>query len=271
MFSLYEIAWIFYIYSFIGWCTEVIYAASVEGKFVNRGFDLGPVCPIYGIGVTIVLLLLGNVKDNLIILFVSSVLFTSLLEFLAGFVLEKFFNEKWWDYSDQPFNIKGYVCLRFSLLWGLACVFVINLIHPAIMKVIHYIPKGIGIVLLIIFTVTFLTDFTVTILKLLKIRKNINAIIEIESALEKLSNSIGNNLSDRTISAMSKGEKVKESLEEKLPIKREIEEAINEHKEEIDDLKEKLGKYKLNLEKISKHLRSAYPNITKGKYKNFMK
>lgn len=270
-FSLYEIIWIFYTYAFIGWCVEVVYAASVKGKFVNRGFDLGPVCPIYGFGVVIIVLCLGRVSDSLPILFVASVLLSSLLEFLVGFVLEKFFNEKWWDYSDEPFNIKGYICLRFSLLWGLACVFVINLIHPIVMKIIRCIPKGFGTALLVVFTITFLTDFIITILNLLKIRKNLRAINEIEDTLERLSASIGNTLSNHTISAINKGEKMKESLEEKITNIQDFTDNVKEYKEEIESLKARLSKHKLDLEKASKHLRSAFPNITKGKYKNLMK
>lgn len=288
-YSLYEILWIFLVYSFVGWCAEVIFAATVEGKFVNRGFNTGPVCPIYGFGILIVLLFLEGIKDYLVVLFTASVILTSLLEFLVGFILERFFHEKWWDYSDQPFNIKGYICLRFSLLWGFACVFVINLVHPTIMRLIRFIPKNVGVILLIILFITFLSDFSITLLNIFKVRKSLRAISEIEAALENISVSIGSNLSDKTLEMVERGEKLKKSFSEKeaeaeefkaavfekIPNKDDIKEAIRDKLEEPeerrDELKEKLKNYISSLERPSKHIRSAFPNIEKGKYKNIFK
>lgn len=130
--TLYEIIWIFFIYAFLGWCTEVAYAALDIGKFVNRGFLNGPCCPVYGFGVLIVVGILTPLKDNLLILFTGSVLLTTVLEYITGWILEKAFHNKWWDYSDKPFNVKGYICLKFSILWGLACTFIMVALHPAI-------------------------------------------------------------------------------------------------------------------------------------------
>ena len=98
MYSGYELLWIFFVYALLGWCTEVSYAALVTGKFVNRGFLNGPVCPIYGFGAAIIFLCLEPLKQNLLLLFLGSVLLTSLLELAAGFVLEKLFHQRWWDY-----------------------------------------------------------------------------------------------------------------------------------------------------------------------------
>lgn len=111
--NCYELVWIFIIYAFIGWCTEVSYAALDRGIFVNRGFLNGPYCPIYGCGVVIVVAVLTPLKDNLLILFIGSFLLTSILEYITGYLLEKVFHNQWWDYSDKPFNIHGYVCLKF--------------------------------------------------------------------------------------------------------------------------------------------------------------
>ena len=138
--DFYGVAWIFIMYAFVGWCCEVIFAALCDGKFVNRGFLAGPVCPIYGFGVLIVVCVLNPIKDNIFVLFIGSVLLTSALEFAAGWALERFLHQKWWDYTDIPFNIKGYVCLKFSLLWGLACVFVVKLVHPTLFALVMKIP-----------------------------------------------------------------------------------------------------------------------------------
>lgn len=149
---MYLLLWIFFVYAFLGWCTEVSFAALTSGRFVNRGFLNGPVCPIYGVGVVIVLFFLDPLRGNTFLLFLGSVLLTSLLEWVTGFVLEKIFHQRWWDYSNEPFNLGGYICLRFSIAWGLACLFVVEIIHPSILWLIHLIPHTLGLVLLALFS-----------------------------------------------------------------------------------------------------------------------
>ena len=140
MFTLEETLWLFLIYAFLGWCTEVAFAAVTRGKFVNRGMANGPICPIYGFGVLAVLFCRQPFRGNFFLLFLGSVVVTSLLELVTGWALEKFFHDKWWDYSNEPFNIKGYICLEFSIIWGLACVLVVDVIHPMIRKLVDLIP-----------------------------------------------------------------------------------------------------------------------------------
>ena len=123
--------WFFLIYAFLGWCLEVTYQAVEYGVFINRGFLGGPYCPIYGVGVIVVTLALYPLRETIILLYVGSVVLTSSLEFVTGFILEKIFHQHWWDYSDDKFNVKGYICLKFSLLWGVACLVTVRIIHPA--------------------------------------------------------------------------------------------------------------------------------------------
>ena len=129
-----EFAWIFLIYGFVGWCTEVIFAAVNSGKFVNRGFLNGPICPIYGFGILAVVRLLKPFGNNILLLFVGSVLITSGLEYITGFLLEKLFHQKWWDYSDVPFNIQGYICSLGT------CLHVHRRNHPSACHKIHSSP-----------------------------------------------------------------------------------------------------------------------------------
>ena len=118
---------------------------------MNRGFLNGPVCPIYGFGVVIVVLCLTPLMENTLLLFLGSVLLTSLLELGVGFALEKLFHQRWWDYTNEPFNLGGYICLRFSLAWGLACLLVMEIIHPSVLWLIRHIPHTLGLVLLACF------------------------------------------------------------------------------------------------------------------------
>ena len=100
-----EYALYFFIYAILGWCVEVIHAALARGKFENRGFLNGCWCPIYGVGVVLVLLCLTPININVFVLFIASLILTSVLEFIVGLILEKLFKTKWWDYSKEHFNI----------------------------------------------------------------------------------------------------------------------------------------------------------------------
>ena len=128
-FSVYQLLWYFFIYAVLGWCVEVIFCTATTGQWVNRGFLNGPLCPIYGFGMVIVLLCLIPLQGSLPLLFLGSFLLTSALELVTGFVLKKAFHTTWWDYSDQPFNLGGYVCLGFSLAWGLGGMAAVSYTH----------------------------------------------------------------------------------------------------------------------------------------------
>lgn len=211
---LYRLIWIFFIYAFLGWCTEVSYAALVTGKFVNRGFLNGPVCPVYGFGVVIVLTCLSPLENNLLFLFAGSVVLTSALEWLTGFVLEKLFHQRWWDYSDEPFNLNGYVCLRFSVAWGFACMFVVKLLHPTVLLFIRIIPKPVGIALLVVLGAVMAVDLTATVSAIVKLNRRLEQIDELAAKIKEASNEFGENLADRVLDAAERGAGWKEDIDE---------------------------------------------------------
>lgn len=265
-YSIYEVLLLFCFYSVIGWCTEVIYATVNSGKFVNRGFLNGPVCPIYGAGVVLVLFVLEPLKDNIFILFIGSVLLTSLIEFITGLILEKIFNDKWWDYSKDPFNIRGYICLKFSLLWGVACIVVVDVIEPLIYDLIKVTPKVLGYIILTISLIIFLIDFIVTVFAILKFKKRLYIMDELVSKLKDLSDEIGENLSDGVLVAMEKQEVVKENVED-VRDRFILTVDIEKRKKELEELKDKYRKYFENKEFGYERLFKAFPALQKGKYK----
>lgn len=249
---MYQFLWIFLIYAFLGWCTEVSFAALMTGRFVNRGFLNGPLCPIYGFGVVIVLAALDPLKDNLPLLFLGSVALTSALEWMTGFVLEKLFHQRWWDYSEEPFNLNGYICLRFSIAWGLACLFVVKLIHPTVLLFIRLIPHTLGWVLLAVLAVLMTVDLAATVRTIAKINRRLGEIDELAAKIRGASNEFGETLADKVLEAAEKGSDLKEDLDqwmEELSQRRDeltldLGMELGELKEDLDDLKDGLAQRK---------------------------
>lgn len=271
--NIYELVWIFIIYAFIGWCTEVSYAALDTGKFVNRGFLNGAYCPIYGCGVVIVVAILTPIKENLFILFVGSVLLTTVLEFMTGYILEKVFQNKWWDYSDKPFNVKGYICLKFSIYWGLACTFIMKVIHPMIYKTITWIPLIPGVVLLSILMCVFVVDCCITVSTILQFNKRLKIMDEMAASIRKLSDEIGENIYENVTGVIEKSEEFQENHAELLDKLAESKENILElpqaTRERLIDAKETLQEKKLQYAESIEEKRAEYVAVLEEKKRKY--
>ena len=255
--NFYELVWIFIIYAFIGWCTEVSYAALDRGIFVNRGFLNGPYCPIYGCGVVIVVGILTPLKDNLLILFAGSFLLTSILEYITGFILEKVFHNKWWDYSDKPFNLHGYVCLKFSIYWGLACTFIMDVLHPIIYKGITMIPHILGVVLLSIIMAVFAVDCGVTVTTILQFNKRLKVMDEMAARIHRLSDEIGENIYENVTTAVERSEEFQETHEELLT-------KLSDKKENIKELPANAKARKERLAESAENARERFAESTEA-------
>ena len=199
---LYNLLFYFMIYSFAGWCGEVIFATVRHGKFVNRGMLHGAYCPIYGFGLIIVIVCLTPIKDSWLLLFVGSAVLTTVLEFVTGFVLDKIFGRRWWDYSNKKLNIGGYICPQFTVVWGLASLAIMKVIQPAVGFAVGLIWKPLGIVILCLFYAVILTDVILTFPEVKKLRNEIRLIDELEKQLTAVSDAIGSGLSDKTSQAV---------------------------------------------------------------------
>ena len=141
--KLQNIILFFFIYSFIGWCLETIYAFLVLGHFENRGFLIGPVCPIYGFGAVLLILLLKKCKGKpLYEFFIAAFTFT-VFEYIVSYVLEVIFGLRWWDYSKDFMNLQGRVSLAYSIVWGALGILLMEGIHPGISKILEKIKKNI--------------------------------------------------------------------------------------------------------------------------------
>lgn len=250
-----QLLWLFLFYAFLGWCAEVAYAAVKTGTFVNRGMVNGPVCPIYGFGVLLVLLLLRPLVFHPPLLFLGAALLTTLLEFLCGWLLEKLFREKWWDYSDQPCNLKGYVCLKFSLLWGLACLPVVYLLHPALLLLLECLCGKLPFrILLALLCLLFAVDVTVTLLELAKLPRRLQAIEDTQRRIRELSGRIGERLTGGVLGAAA---------------------ILDDTRDTLREDREALAQYRLRLREqldrrnfVHERLLRAFPALGKGRYKD---
>ncbi len=226
IYTIYELLWMFLIYAFLGWCAEVAYHAVEVGDFANRGFLNGPVCPIYGVGATLVIAVLTRV-DNVFAMFIASMLLTSLLELITGFTLKKIYHTSWWDYSDKPFNIGGYICLEFSIIWGFACVGVMEILHPIIMNAIHFIPETLGTILLAALFGIFIADIIVTVLAMRNLTRRVKLLDETAASIRRVSDGIGENLYEK-VSDLEKRKDAFEKSERAAELRRRYDEMINE-------------------------------------------
>ena len=203
----------FFVYGVLGWCTEVAYAAVKEGKFVNRGFLNGPICPVYGIGVGVVVQFLMPLRGQFIILYIASTILVTIIEGLTGFILDKLFHHRWWDYSNVPLNIGGYVCLLFSLIWGVACVFIVQIVHPVIHKGLSLIPFYLGVILIVVLGIGMFADLYVTASTILKFNKRLDTMDKIATELHDISDKMGENIYENVMNGIELRDESKKRLE----------------------------------------------------------
>lgn len=175
----------FVLYSVIGWVCEVIFCSIPEKKFINRGFLNGPLCPIYGFGALIVIFFLTPFKDSIFLVFIFGLIFTSTLEYFTSYAMEKLFHSKWWDYSNNRFNINGRVCLLNSVLFGIMSVFVMFVLHVKIEDFVNSISylwiQIIAIVSLVILTV----DITVTVQSAVNINEKLQKLRDLSTEIKE--------------------------------------------------------------------------------------
>ena len=259
--SIYYSILYFFVYGFLGWCTEVIFAAFKQHRFVNRGFLNGPICPIYGVGVTLVIACLEAFQSNLLLLYISSVILVTVLEGVTGWAMDKLFHNKWWDYSKLPFNIGGYVCLLFSLIWGVACVFIVYFVHPLIHQVLSLIPHTAGIALIAILGIALLSDMIVTTSAIVKFNQYLELLKHITDELHAISNQIGAELYQNVMHVLDMQESSRQKLDDvKLEVSEEIRMQIVELKTRAQNLGEKVPK-------PARRLLKAFPKLESRHYK----
>lgn len=264
----------FFIYGFAGWCVEVAFASVKERKFVNRGFLNGPICPVYGVGVGAVVTLLEPWKEHILLLYVASVVLVTFIEWITGYAMDKIFHHKWWDYSQMPLNIGGYVCLLFSLVWGIACVIIMKVIHPLTEKLTEIMPVPLGMTLCIIFTAVLAADIAVTSAGILKLNKRMDAMEKIAAELHEISDKMGINIHENVMDAVEKLEKLeekKEEFREKYEDFYDIGEDIKgDMRERFDEMKKRYEELAAASTLVSRRLVKAFPKMESRKHREIL-
>ena len=131
---------LFFLYSFCGWCWEVFLYLVKERRFVNRGFLFGPILPIYGFGAVGILLTCVPVEGNMALVALVGTIAASLLEYVTGFLMEAIFHVRYWDYSERPLNVNGYICALSAATWAVFSVFIVSVVNPFVKTYIYMIP-----------------------------------------------------------------------------------------------------------------------------------
>ena len=184
----------FFIYSFIGWVIEVIYYGITEGKFINRGFLAGPLCPVYGLGFYAAIWFFEPFTNNFMIIFFGMAAACTIVELIAGIILYRTFHMRWWDYSDYKLNFRGYICLRFTIYWGIAASLGIYVLHPIVKWIIAHISFPFRIGILGFFTAILIADIIMTIVTIVGFKKKFATIAKMTDGVKDVSDKIGSHI-----------------------------------------------------------------------------
>ena len=260
--TYYQICWYFLIYSFGGWVVEVIFHAVALGKVVNRGFLNGPVCPVYGFGVLSVFAMINTLQSSGYqmsegMIFLFGVILATVVELIAGWMLDVCFHARWWDYSDKPFNFHGYICLEFSLIWGLAIVLVVKVFQKYVENnTSMQTDSALGWIILAILYGVYLADLIVTVAVIRGLNKKLTRLNTFQSDMRIVSDKLSDTVANTTIdTAQVIGEgKVQTAL-----AKAELREAAETKKNQSI---EKLRKKKMELQREFDELSGSITNHT---------
>ena len=257
---------IFFTYSFLGWFMESVGGILKEKRFINRGFLIGPYCPVYGTGVVLITLLLNKYTNDIPVLFFLAILICGVLEYLTSYLMEKFFNARWWDYSKSKFNINGRICLDTLIPFGIAGSVILCKINPFFVNIYSIFPNVILKIIAYTLALIFTIDVIVSLKIILSFKKE---TYKKEDNTEEISDMVKDKAEDlfmkteSDIIVFSRRLKAKElKLQRKLRIKGKKFYSDYKIKEKIDRSKEYIdNKLKENKERLLERLQDAKENF----------
>ena len=181
---------LFFFYSTAGWCVESLYCSIGEKRLINRGFLTGPMCPIYGVGALVMTVFLYNpYKDKPLMVFLLGMIMCDIVEYFTSWIMETLFQARWWDYTYEFMNIKGRICLKHTVYWGIGSVFFVYLIHPGIDKTLATLSDKTVFIVTSVILAVFTADVIHAVIKALDIR---NLLIKLNKAIDFLDGGVTN-------------------------------------------------------------------------------
>ena len=176
----------FFLYCFLGWVWESCYVSAKRRQWVNRGFLHGPMLPIYGTGAVIILLATIPVRDSLWLVFLLGMLAATALEYVTGAAMEALFKVRYWDYSKQPFNLNGYICLTSSLAWGAFSILLVRFLHPPVEDLVLRLPAFLVDPLAFLLTIAVTVDAVRSFQAAMDLREVLTRLTEENEDLRRL-------------------------------------------------------------------------------------
>jgi uncharacterized membrane protein len=177
---------LFFFYCFCGWVWESCYVSIRQRRWVNRGFLYGPLLPIYGFGAILVLFVTLPVEDNLYLVWLLGMIAATVLEYVTGAVMERLFKVRYWDYSNQKFNLHGHICLICSIAWGFFSILLVRYIHPPIGRLLTRVPDFLVDPLALLLTIAGTVDTVKSFQAAMDLRETLTRLTEENEALRHL-------------------------------------------------------------------------------------
>ena len=202
--NLEHILWLFLCFSVLGWVLETTLAAIRTRRYVDRSVLFGPLCACYGITAVLLTVGLPELRGNYFFLFLGSAICSTVVEWIAGHLLEKATHTRWWDYSDFPFNIGGYICLEFSLLWGVGTLVVMRIVHPVVAGLVDMVPPFVGFVVMCVLYAVYAADVVVTAFAASGLAKTLDAMEQLADSIHAVSDAMTQLLGTTTLNADQK-------------------------------------------------------------------
>ena len=292
MYSYTAIQWLFffYFYCFFGWCFESAYVSIKKKHLVNRGFMRGPFLPLYGTGGIMMLLVSSPFQDNIVLVYIAGCVGATVLEYVTGVVMEALFKVRYWDYSSQPLNFQGHICLGSSLAWGLLTILMTEFMHKTVERFVLSLPLNVLTPITLVLTAIIGADFALSFKAAMDLR---DVLVKMEKAKEELlriqkrlvviiavtNEEISNKKEAFAEDIEVRVDDLKESIEEKLTNLKNISQTktsdyLDSVREEILELKVKYARNVEDRERLSglkdffqRNLIRSHPSMSSKRFK----
>lgn len=258
-------------YAFLGWCMESTYCSIMEKHLINRGFLHLPLCPIYGVGVLIMVNFFSPFTGNPLLFYVMATVVMSAWEYFVGWLLETTTHMKYWDYSHRRFNLKGRICLGNCLWWGVASYFVIYWIHPATVRLLSGLPVLARQIIAYVLAAAVIADTVITIRDLALISKALAKAEEARVQLELGKKELQDQLSAKRDALQQNLEAKKDDLQQSLEAKKDdlqesLEAKAEQARAKLAALEERRSQMMAAADKHSRRFVRHYRRLSSRRY-----